>query len=230
MEKENKSQKISNKVSSKSSDKTKSSGGKAAIVVALRNKFFFMLYRYSSLVFITSLICFFSSLVFLIFFARQPVPPQYIAVNEDGTYIKLSPVSECKPDAEVQKFAMGAIKKLYKYDYINYADQIQEAAIYFTPQGWNEYLEEYGRSNVLAAVKEYKWIVSVQPEGIPSVVKNQIENGVCTWELKTPISVLYVGNNSQTQKGDLYMRISRYSVIKNPEGLGITKVIFSQKT
>jgi len=106
---------------SSNSLKEKSSKNKTAVVVALRNKFFFMMYRYSSIVFITSLVTFGISVGFFVFFSKQPVPPQYIPVNEDGTYMTLLPVADCnsKTEAEVKKFSMAGIKKLYKYDYIN---------------------------------------------------------------------------------------------------------------
>jgi len=102
---------------SSNSLKEKSSKNKTAVVVALRNKFFFMMYRYSSIVFITSLVTFGISVGFFVFFSKQPVPPQYIPVNEDGTYMTLLPVADCnsKTEAEVKKFSMAGIKKLYKY-------------------------------------------------------------------------------------------------------------------
>lgn len=201
---------------------------KAQTVVALRNKFFNMLYRYSTLVFFSSLATFVFSIFFAMFFAKQPVPPQYIPVNEDGTYIKLLSLDKCKTDAEVQKFAVSGIKKLYKYDYINYADQIQSASSYFTTDGWNEYLDGFKNSGTLSSVKENKYVVTVQPNDAPQIVKRWTENGVCTWELKTKVSLMYVGTNSQNPRGDLYLRLVRNSVINNPDGLGISKIIFAE--
>lgn len=201
---------------------------KVAKVVALRNRFFFMLYRNSSLVFLTSLISMCCALFFLFFFARQPVPPQYIPVNEDGTYIKLDPLSKCKEDREVQRFVNEAISKLYKYDYINYADQIQSAIPYFTTNGWNEYMDGFKNSGTLSSVKENKYVVTVQPSDVPQITRRWDDNGVCTWELKTQISIMYVGANSQNPKGDLYLRVVRNSVINSPDGLGITKVVFAE--
>lgn len=208
---------------------TQSDKPKVAKVVAIRNRFFFMLYRYSSLVFLTSIICMFSSIFFFFYFIRQPVAPQYVAINEDGTYIKATPLSECKPDSEVQRFMTDAINKLYKYDYINYADQIQASTGYFTSKGWNDYLDSFKSSGTLLSVKENKWIVSVEPNSVPVITRKKVENNVCTWELKTPITMMYIGNNTQSPKGDLYVRISRNSVINNPEGLGITRIIFAEK-
>lgn len=214
--------------------KEKIKSNKVLSVVALRNKFFFIFYRYSSLVFLTSLATFVMSVSFFIFFSNQPVPPQYIAINEDGTYIKLTPISDCatKSESEVKQFALNGIKKIYKYDYINYAEQLQDAAQFFSTEGWNEFLESYKSSNTLLAVKENKWIVTVDTEGAPELVKNPyIDNKeqACTWELKIPLSLSYIGTKSQTNKGDAYLRISRVSVLKNMNGLGIKKIFFIPK-
>lgn len=215
--------KNSNKNPSDNPDKIRS---KVPRVVTLRNRFFFTLYRYSSLVFLTSLSSFIFAVIFMIFFARQPVPPQYIPLNPDGSYIKMDPLSTEKSEADVQKFALAATKKLFKYDYVNYSEQLQEAASYFTEDGWNSYLDEYVKSNTLQAVKENKWIVTVQPESVPIVLKKGLADGVFVWEIQTKIQLMYVGASGQVQHGDLYMRISRNSVINNPEGLGIAKAIY----
>lgn len=212
----------------KQEKKEKSEKPKVAKVVALRNRFFFMLYRNSALVFLTSLIGFAFSVLFLVLFAKQPVPPQYIPINEDGTLIKLTPLSECKDDSEVQKFTTSAINKLFKYDYINYADQLQSAASYFTTDGWNEYLDQFKNANQLLAVKENRWVVTVQPNSVPIITKKWVENNTCMWEVKTTVSMMYIGNSSQNPKGDIYMRLRRQSVISNADGLGITKLVFAE--
>jgi hypothetical protein len=217
---------IENKKKPEGADRSKS---KVLKVVALRNRFFFTLYRYSTLVFLTSVASFIFSVIFLIFFAKQPVPPQYIPLNPDGTYIKMDPLTTEKSEADVQKFTMTAIKKLFKYDYVNYSEQLQDAASYFTEEGWNSYLDEYVKSNTLQAVKENKWIVTVTPESVPIIIKKGLADGIFVWEIQTKIQLMYVGAQGQTQHGDLYIRVARNSVINNPEGLGITKAIFQPK-
>jgi len=203
-----------------------SSKGGPVRIVKLRNRFFFMLYRYSTLVFLSSLGCLICSFLFMFGLMKQPVAPQYIPVDEDGRYIKLEPLSVCREDPEVKKFMLSAIKRLYKYDYVNFADQIQDAGQYFTTEGWNEYLDEYSKSKTLFAVKDNKWIVSVQPSSVPTIVKKETVNDICTWDAKTDIQVSYIGTNGQTQRGEIYMRIVRSSVINNPDGLGISRAVF----
>ncbi len=77
---------------------------------------------------------------------------------------------------------MNAIKKLFKYDYINYAYQIQGAAQFFTIDGWNTYLDEFGKSGTLTTVKENKLISTVEVNKVPTIIRrvNELLNGVDT--------------------------------------------------
>jgi intracellular multiplication protein IcmL len=203
---------------------------KVAKFVALRNRFFFVLYRHSMLVFLSSLMSTIFAVLFLLFFAIKPVSPQYIPINPDGTYIKLEPVDVCKDDKEVQKFASEAINKLYKYDYRNYPEQLMAAAAYFTSKGWEDYLTSFEKSGTLEAVKKNKWVVSVNPYEIPVIVNKGIDaEGRCSVDLKTNINITYVGENSQNPRGELHIRVKRQSVIINDEGLGIERIILSTK-
>lgn len=215
-----------------------SSGAKSARVVALRNRFFYMFYRHASLVFIMSLIGFIISVIFLVVFVKQPVAPQYIPLNPDGTYIKLLPLNEPKTDLEVNNFVHSAIKKLYKFDYINYSEQLMEGASYFIPEGWNEYLTAYTASGNLTFVKENHAVVTVKVLEAPVINKKGVnqQTGVYEWEIQTKVEISYFGldvksNNSVNKTDVLYalIRVTRNTVINNPEGLGISKLIFTDK-
>lgn len=209
-------------------------GSKSSIVVALRNKFFFVFYRYSIIIFSLSLIVFLLSIISFVVIYNRPVPPQYVPINEDGTYITLTPVSDCasKNEGDVKKFLVLAANKLYKFDFVNYGDQIQSAAGYFSTQGWNDYLETFDNSKIMQTVKENRQVVTVEPSGIPELVKNAYQNdeGACTWELKYPVTITYFGSSTAIkQQGEIHSRISRVSVLKNPEGLNITRYTFIPK-
>lgn len=227
MEKENNSLSANNKEHAK---KGKGHSSRASIVVALRNKFFYMMYRNASLVFVTSIITMLSSIFVFMFFANQKVPAQYIPINEDGTYIKLLPRADCKSksEAEVKRFLTTATTKIFRYDYINYSDQFQDFTPYFTTEGWNEYLTAFKNSGSLNALLENKWIVTNELSGIPEFTKEPFvdpEDNSCTWEAKIPLTITYIGSNSQKNIVDFYVRVSRVSVIRSPEGLGIKKVV-----
>ena len=200
-------------------------------LVKLRNRFFYMFYRYSSLLFVTSIACFITSLLFLFVFIQKPVPPQYIKVDKEGRYIPLDPVDKCRDIEEVKRFMLSAVKRMYKYDYINYTEQLNNAQEYFTPRGWERFLDEFKETKTLFAVKENKWIVTVEPLGVP-VLEKTYDDGTptktCVMNLKAPIMINYIGSKGQSRKGDIYMRIQRQSVITSDHGLGISQVVFME--
>lgn len=202
---------------------------KIAKMVAIRNRFFFLFYKKTILVLITSIFSVVSSIGFLIFFIGKPVPPQFIPIDEDGRIVSPAPLSACKSDGEVQRFYVQAISKLYKYDYINYPDQILTAVPFFTRDGWNEYLTNYKSSGTLEAVKESKYVVSVVNNDVPQITKKWEAGGVCVVELKTKITITYYGASSRVQSGVLFARIRRESVINNEHGLGIEKIVLAEE-
>lgn len=240
---ENKKERVREREKDKEKDtnsaaKNSSSSSKTARVVALRNRFFYMFYRHASLVFLMSLLGFIVSLIFLVIFIKQPVAPQYVPLNPDGTYIKLAPLSDPKTDLEVNNFVHSAIKKLYKFDYINYSEQLMEGATYFIPEGWNEYLTAYTASGNLTFVKENHAVVTVKVLEAPVINRKGLnpQTGVYEWEIQTKVEISYFGqdikSNTAINKTDtLYalVRVTRNSVINNPEGLGISKLIFTDK-
>lgn len=204
---------------------------KTSKVIMLRNRFFYLLYRNSLVVFITSLLIFFSSLGFILFFANKPVSPQYIAVNEDGTYITLSPLSECYDIEKVREFILKAIDVLYRYDYYNYGFQINQGAQFFLQSAWGNYAKELGASKTLEAVKNNRWVVSVKPSSSPELLQQGYSpEGVCYWDMKIPVQLFFIGDKGQMNEYNLYFRVSRNSVINNPEGLGISRIIQEAKS
>ncbi len=230
---------MSEKKEKRESSASQSQGSsKVAKVVALRNRFFYMFYRNASLVFFVSLVGLISSIIFLVIFIKQPVAPQYIPLNPDGTYIQMTPLNEPKTDLEVNNFVHSALKKLYKFDYINYSEQLMEAAQYFIPEGWNDYLTAYTASGNLTFVKENRAVVTIKIIEAPVINRKGVnpQTGVYEWELQTKVEVSYFGqdnkNSNAVNKSDILyalIRISRNSVINNPEGLGISKLILTEK-
>lgn len=223
---------------SKPQASSNSSGSKVAKVVALRNRFFYMFYRNASLVFFVSLLGLITSIIFLIIFIQQPVAPQYIPLNPDGTYIQMKPLNEPKTDLEVNNFVQSALKKLYKFDYINYSEQLMDGAQYFIPEGWNDYLTAYVSSGNLTFVKENHAVVTIKITEAPVINRKGVnpQTGIYEWELQTKVDVSYFGQDTKSttalnKTDSLYalVRVSRNSVINNPEGLGISKLILTDK-
>lgn len=198
--------------------------------IMIRNKYIYMSYKTILLLTLTSIICAIFSIIFFIYFIGEPAPPQYIPTNEKGGYIELEPLNQEKPPQEVQRYTIKAIKKLYTYDYVNYSNQFMEAAGFFSIQSWGIYLDSYIKSNTLAAVKANQWVVSVEIEDVPNIIKKELNNeNVFEWVIDTKIKITYNGKKTLTQSGILRMKLSRESVINNSSGLIIKTINLIQK-
>ncbi len=202
---------------------------KSHMMILMRNRFYYGLYRNATLVFIVSVMTFLTSALFLYMLSKKPVEPQYIVVHEDGKLMELTPITQCKSQEEVQNFLIKGLNKIYKYSHINYSDELMSASYYFTGEGWGNFLEQLSKSNTLAAVKDNKWIVSLEITGSPQILKQYDDGEKCVTEIKVPLNVLFIGKEGQTLSGDLFASIIRQSVINNPEGLGIQTLVLLQR-
>lgn len=202
---------------------------KIARVVMLRNRFFYMFYRSSMLLFLISLIMAIFATTGMVYLIKQPVPPQYIPIDEENRLIPLIPLNQAhKEDEEVKRFVLEGIKKYYTYDYVNYSDQIQEAKSYFTPIGWNDIILEFKNSNILSAVKENNWISTFQAKTTPIMKEKVVKNGYFTWALEFPVTITYIGRNGRTLNGVVNVIVSRTSIIDNSSGMGIRLLVLSE--
>ncbi len=198
--------------------------------VMLRNRFLYIMYRYSMLIFFFSLLMAIFSVGVATYFIRQPVSPEYIPLYEDGRPIILPKLSDpFKSDAEIQNFALRAIKKVNMYDYVNSVDQFSEMSEYFSQETWNNYLEKLSVSGTLSRVRANHWVSSALATSMPIVVDKRDVNGVFTWGVEIPsVTITYSGVNSLSTTNKIYLIISRVSIIDNPNGIAITKYVVQE--
>jgi len=188
-------------------------------------------YRNSLLIFLLALVLFGVSVSFAYIFATQPVAPLYIPLKENGAFIELIKIDQPhKPDSEVADFVAKATKKVYTRDYINYTDQLMEAASYFTVNGFNTYIEGLETSQSLDAMKQNKWVLSFTPKQAPILLDKQVVNGAYSWVFELPGVINYYGAGSRSQNVKIKAIVTRISVVDSPYGMGIaTFVPFEEK-
>ena len=200
---------------------------KAQRVITLRNKFFYLSYKNSLLIFFISAIMFALSVMFIYVFSTQPVAPIYIPLKADGTYIDLIRVDkEHKNDQEVADFITKGVRKLYTRDYINYTDQLMDASYYFTVNGWNSYLESLQQQKTMDAIKQNQWVVTFMPTAAPTLLEKKVDGqGYYTWAYEYPGMINYIGNGSRQQNVKLQILVKRTSVVDSPQGMGISLIV-----
>lgn len=205
---------------------------KAQRSISLRNKFYFLGYKNSLLIFFVSLLLFVLSVIFAFVFSTQPVAPLYIPLKNDGTYIDLIRVSEAhKNDQEVADFVTKGVRKLYIRDYINYTDQLMDASYFFTINGWNSYLDSLEKQKTMEAIKQNQWVVTFNPTASPTLLEKKVNNeGYFTWAFEYPGTINYLGVTSRQQNVKLQILVQRTSVVDSPMGMGIALIVpFEEK-
>lgn len=223
---ENKSNEASN-----SSKKVSKIASKSLKIVNLRNRFLNIVYRNLIILLITSVLSLASSIAFLIFYYKQPIPPQFILVNEDGRYVEPPTLKECKTDSEVSQFVINALSELHKFDFINRKDQMSKASNYFSTKSWNEFNQVFVETGTLRLVEEKRLISTVDVE-IPEITEKYEEKGICKWKVRVPMNIYYLNSSERSAinslSGNARIILARQSVLNNPKGLVIETYIFQE--
>jgi intracellular multiplication protein IcmL len=168
----------------------------------------------------------------------KPVAPVYVPVTDDGHLLPLVPLNQPNVGrGEVGAFALEAIHAINTYDYINFRDQLNQASVYFSPKGWNQFNDQLKTTRTLDAVQERHMIVSVKPMGEVSVPAEASQDGLYTWRVEVPVEVDYtahaqlangMADTGNRQKGTVILFISRVPTTINPRGLAIQVYQFRQ--
>lgn len=200
---------------------------KALRVVHLRNRFLYITYRYVLMLLVFSAFMFVFSLSMMIYFIKQPIPPQYVPVSVDGRLLDLPTIDqEIKTEAEVIDFFLRGLKKTHIFDYYNYRDQLSEASSYFTITEWNKFFTKLSEAKTLDAIKENRWISSISFTGPPLIKERGLVNGVFTWYIEAPVKISYIGSKGRVIGGAYSGTVVRISKIDNPEGIAISRITF----
>ena len=200
---------------------------KALKVVHLRNRFLYVTYRYVLMLFVFSIFMAIFSFTMMVYFIRQPIPPQYVPVSSDGRLLELPTIDkEFKTESEVTDFFLRGLKKTHTFDFYNYRDQINEASSFFTINEWNNFFTKLAEAKTLDAVKENNWVATIKFTGPPVIKEKGLVNNTFSWYIEVPVKIMFIGTKSRTISGTYSGTIIRISKIDNPDGIAINRITF----
>ena len=153
--------------------------------------------------------------------------PRYFATRSDGGLIRLTPLHEpMLTQSAILTWAGKAATDAFTFDFVNFRQQLQNAAQAFTPDGWRSFLKALEDSRNLEAVRQKKLIVNAALQGAPVMLTEGVVNGVYSWRIEMPIVVAYRSAN-EVQRQNLLgnMTVSRVPTLEFPEGVGITQFV-----
>ena len=226
--KEKKESSSSGKSSSSSSSSRR--GGHADHVI-VRNLFALSILRRLSLLVFLSVLCAILAVFSAFQVLKVKTPPQYIQLTQDGRIFPVAPLN--KPnvsDGEVMKFAAETVKWVNTYDYQNWKDQLQSSAERFTPQGWNNYVDELVASDNLNSVTAKNMVVNTTFLGDAQIVKQGVveEKNQYVWMVEIPVSVNYIapptgsgGTQVSRQEGVVRLYVVRVPLEINLRGYAV---------
>lgn len=197
--------------------------------VRLRNEFYRDNYRKVVGALLISILIIFVLVGGVVYVVSNPPAPQYFATTSDGRIIPLVPLDQPNlSDAALLQWANTAAIAAYNYNFINYRQALQDASQYFTPEGWQAFLDALKSSNNLDAVIAKKLIVSAVATGAPVILEQGPLMGKYSWKVQMPMLVTYQSASQFSQQNvTVTMLIARVPTLTSVRGIGIAQFIVS---
>jgi intracellular multiplication protein IcmL len=199
----------------------------AVKIVQLRNEFYRDNYHRVMFVLLLSIVINLALGALIFYMYTHPPSPKYFATSINGRITPLYALDKPnQSDPAVLQWANQAAIAAYTYNFVNYRQELTSAAVFFTPEGWQQFINALVATNNLAAVKAKKLIVSAVATKAPVILRKGILNGSYSWRVQMELMVTYQSASVFTQdKYTLTMLIKRVSTLNNPRGIGIAQFI-----
>jgi len=127
-------------------------------------------------------------------------------------------------DTALLVWANEAVIKIYTYNFANYQQQLQQAARYFTSEGWQVFINEFTDSKTLDTVKSNEYKVSAVATRPPVLLqKGLVGEKQFIWQVEMPILVLYQNAEGKEQEQHLTVQLSITENQTGVRGLGIVQ-------
>lgn len=204
----------------------------ALTAIKLRNEFYKDSQRKIILALFISIIVNFILGSILTYMLTHPPAPRYFATSINGRITPLVPLSQPnQSEASVKQWANQAAIAVFSYNFVNYREELEASSVYFTADGWKQFLNSITQSNILVAVKAKKLVVSAVATAAPIILDKGLLNGVYSWRVQMPLLITYQSPSEfQETKDMVTMLITRVSTLNSPRGIGISQIVVAPST
>lgn len=195
--------------------------------VRLRNNFYRDNYRRVLLALLVTLLIVFGELGVIYWQVTHIPTPKYFATGANGRITPLYALDQPNlAKSVVLQWANQAAVAAYTYNFVNYRKALQDTSKYFTPAGWNQFVNALQASNNLQAVQAKKLVVSAVATGAPIILQEGVLLGRYAWKIQMPLLVTYQSASTQVQQSLLItMLVTRVPTLNDPEGIGIDQFV-----
>jgi intracellular multiplication protein IcmL len=146
----------------------------------------------------------------------------FFATNVDGRIMPIEPINEPYfQDEQVVTWVAKSAREVMQMDYLNYKTKIDKAYAKFTLSGRVDFDKALQDSRLIEAIEKNKLVSQLRPDGAPQILRKVLtKDGVYSWYLRMPISIIYDGQDPpQPFRGLLQVRVDRVNFLENPEGI-----------
>jgi intracellular multiplication protein IcmL len=200
-------------------------------VVKHKQNFYRDSYRLTVMILLVAVIAIAILAAVLMYEVSHRPAPKYFATTNTGKLIPLIPLSEPNlSDSAILDWVSKAVTSVYTYDFVNYRKTFQGNSVFFTKDGWHEFLDKLSASRNLETVQAKKLAVSAVPAGAPIISNQSVVNGRYTWRVQIPIVVTYQSLSEQfNQQLLVNVMVVRLSTLSSKYGIGVEQFVVQQQ-
>lgn len=157
----------------------------------------------------------------------------YIATDKNGSLINLIALGQPNQKNEVvAQWMQNALVDTFSFNFTNLNTRLNETTMkWFTENGANQFLKEMKTSGHLEVVREGRMIMSLTLDNTPILVSyGPGATGIYTWILQADAVLTFRTQSKEySKKVRFTVNVERRSVLENADGLGIAKIVMTNR-
>jgi intracellular multiplication protein IcmL len=156
----------------------------------------------------------------LYLYLSKPKPVVFPVNNDWRVQAEIGLTKSYRTQPELMQWVSDTIRKVFDYDFTHYMQQQKRMREYFTPTGWQSYLNQLNNYANYNNVQQDKLFVSAVPSGAPFVLQQGILSGRYAWWIQIPIT-LTSANSKEVIAKNLILQVL---VVRVPTDASLTGV------
>lgn len=193
---------------------------------AQENGFYYRYYQAFVYTLIVSLFILLSMVIVVLYQVFHRPLPLFAAIAANNKRMQLSAFNEPNylPNT-LLRWASKAAVASYNFDFVNYNNQIANAAPFYTDQGWTAYKSSI--NDLIADIVAKKIFVNSVVSGSPVIARQGIFPGKgYRWEIQMPFLVTYQSAETVSREGYfVLMTVVKVPTTVDPTGIGIDQFV-----
>lgn len=157
----------------------------------------------------------------------------YIATDKNGSLINLIALGQPNQKNEVvAQWMQNALVDTFSFNFTNLNTRLNETTMkWFTENGANQFLKEMKSSGHLEVVQEGRMIMSLTLDNTPILVSyGPGATGIYTWILQADAVLTFRTQSKEySKKVRFTVNVERRSVLENADGLGVAKIVMTNR-